>query len=104
MFDLQKMLKQAQKMQGEMGAIKEEIERLEVTGVAGGGAVTVTCSGKFEFKAIKINPDVAKDLGLLEDILLLALNDATRQGNEETNKRMSKLTDFRPPGFKLPGM
>ncbi|MEB3245155.1 MAG: YbaB/EbfC family nucleoid-associated protein [Vampirovibrionales bacterium] len=104
MFDLGKMMKQAQKLQSEMGSVKEEIEKLQVCGEAGGGAVKVSCNGRFEFTNISISPDVLADATLLEDLLLTALNDASGKIHEETSARMSKLTSMLPPGMKLPGM
>lgn len=103
-FDIQKMMKQAQKMQEQMGSIQAELEAMEVTGVAGGGAVKVTCNGKHEFSKIEISPEAFEDKDMLEDLILAALKDATNQVSNQAESKMSSLTaGLNIPGLKLPG-
>ncbi|MCE3235211.1 MAG: hypothetical protein K0Q50_1391 [Vampirovibrio sp.] len=104
MFNIQQMMKQAQKMQDQMKDIQEEMERSEFTGTAGGGAVTVTCNGKYEFTSVKISPEALGDKDMLEDLMLAALKDVSNKVTETMEQKMSKITaGLNIPGLKLPG-
>jgi len=104
MFNMQQMMKQAQKMQDQMKGIQEEMERSEFTGTAGGGAVSVTCNGKYEFLKVVIKDDAMGDKGMLEDLVLAALQDAGNKVTETMEQKMAKITaGLNIPGFKLPG-
>ena len=67
-------------------------------GQAGGGAVKITCSGDFEFKSVKIKADAvdASDPGMLEDLVLTAINDAANKAKESAARKMQALI---PPGM-----
>jgi nucleoid-associated protein EbfC len=102
-FDFGKIMKQAQEMQKKMAGIQDELEQMEITGTAGGGAVVILSNGKFEFKSIKINPDALTDVGLLEDLILAALQDINEQITKLAEDKMSGLTaGLNIPGLKLP--
>lgn len=102
-LDIQKMMKQAQKIQQDMGQVQEELGKIIITGTAGGGAVTVTCNGKLEFTQVKISPEAAGDPAMLEDLVLAAIQDATKKVNDITQEKMSSITNgLNIPGFKLP--
>jgi DNA-binding YbaB/EbfC family protein len=104
MFNMQQMMKQAQKMQDQMKDIQEEMERAEFSGSSGGGAVTVTCNGKYEFLNVKIKDDALGDREMLEDLVLAALQDASKRVTDTMEQKMSKITaGLNIPGFKLPG-
>jgi len=104
MFNMQQMMKQAQKMQDQMKGIQEEMERSEFSGSSGGGAVTVTCNGKYEFLSVKIKEDALGDREMLEDLVLAALQDASNRVTDTMEQKMSKITaGLNIPGFKLPG-
>ncbi len=103
-FDIQKMLKQAQKMQEQMNSVQAELEKMEVTGSAGGGAVTVICNGKHEFRKVTIAPEAAGDAGLLEDLVLQALKDASKKVSDMAEEKFSSVTKgISLPGLNLPG-
>ena len=103
-MNIQQMMKQAQKMQDQMKDIQEEMERSEFTGTAGGGAVTVTCNGKYEFTSVKISPEVMGDKDMLEDLMLAALKDVSNKVTDTMEQKMSKITaGLNIPGLKLPG-
>jgi DNA-binding YbaB/EbfC family protein len=104
-FDMQKMMKQAQKMQQQMQDIQEELGGVEVTGSAGGGAVKITCNGKQEFKKVEISQDaLSEDKESLEEMVLMALQDATRKVSEMAEQKMSSLTSgLNIPGLNFPG-
>ena len=63
MGNLNKLMKQAQDMQAKMARVQEDLDGMEVEAAAGGGAVTVSMSGKMEVKRIKINPEVVETAG-----------------------------------------
>lgn len=103
MFDIQKMMKQAQKMQDEMQAVQKEMENTEFTGTAGGGAVKITASGKYDFKSVKIDPEAAKDAEMLEDLIATALKDLSTQINGKLEEKIGSVTaGLNIPGLKLP--
>ena len=97
-----RMIKQAQQLQKRMEQMQEEMETLTVEGSAGGGAVTVTVTGKMHVLSITIDPDVVdpEDVELLQDMVLAAVNDGLRRAEETVSKQMAALTG----GLKIPGL
>ena len=91
--NMQSMLRQAQKMQENIEAKKAELEEKEYVVSSGGGMVEVTANGKHEIKAIGINPEVVdpEDVEMLQDMVMAAVNEALRQGEENREKTMSAL-------------
>lgn len=103
MFDLQKMMKQAQEMQKKMEAVQAELDTVMVEGTAGNGAVKVTFSAKMAIQDIKISPEAAGDAGLLEDMLKVAIQDAHQKADAATSEKMKSATGgLNIPGLKLP--
>ena len=100
MPNMQQLMKQAQKMQKQMEQAQAELETKELTATAGGGMVEVVITGKKEIKSIKINPEVVdpEDVESLEDLVLVAVNEAIRQADELSQKEMGKLTGGMPTG------
>ncbi|MCQ2545843.1 MAG: YbaB/EbfC family nucleoid-associated protein [Clostridia bacterium] len=94
-------MQQMQAMQREMDKVQAEIEEMEQTATAGGGAVTVTVTGKKEIKDIQIQPDVVDpdDVEMLQDLIMAATNEALRQMEEISQAEMSKFT----AGLGIPG-
>lgn len=90
--DLNQMMRSIGKAQQELLKAQEELKKAEVEGTAGGGAVKVVCTGAFAFKSIKISPDAidTSDLGMLEDLIVTALNDATSKAQALGEKRMAQ--------------
>ena len=88
------LMKQAQRMQRQMEEKTKELEERQYTAAAGGGAVTVTVSGKKEVVSVKISPEAVDpdDVEMLEDLILSAVNEAIRQADEMYNNAMGKLT------------
>jgi DNA-binding YbaB/EbfC family protein len=80
-FDLNSLLGQAMEMQQQLMAAQAEAAQAEVTGTSGGGAVRITVTGGLDVRAVEIRPDAVDpdDVGLLEDLVLGALNDAMDQ-------------------------
>ena len=91
---MQKQLQQMQAMQRQMEALQAEIEEKEVQTTAGGGAVSVTISGKKEITRLEIKPEVCDpdDIEMLQDLIIVAVNEGLRQIDEISNSEMSKLT------------
>ncbi len=96
------LMKQAQKMQQEMGRIQEESKKKTVEASAGGGMVVVTASGAMEIVSIKIEKDVVNpdDVEMLQDLVMAAVNEALRRAQQMVTEDMSKITG----GMNLPGM
>lgn len=104
MFNIQQMMKQAQKVQDQMKEVQAEMERTEFTGAAGGGAVSITCNGKYEFSKVQISPDALGDKDMLEDLVLTALKDAVQKVSSQMEDRMKAVTaGLNIPGLNLPG-
>ena len=98
------LMQQAQKMQQEMKKAQEELAHMEVTGQAGGGMVTVVMNGQHAVKRVSIDPSLADDMEMLEDLVTAAVNDAVNRIRETSEQQMAGLTQGMklPPGFKMP--
>jgi hypothetical protein len=104
MKNIGNIMKQAQKIQADMQKAQEELARMEVTGQAGGGMVSVVMTGRHDVKRVSIDPSLMKDdKEMLEDLIAAAVNDAVRQVEQKSTERMSGLTSgLNIPGFKMP--
>lgn len=100
--NMQSMLRQAQKMQEDIEAKKEELEKKEYVVSSGGGMVEITMMGNHEVKAVGLNPEVVDpdDVEMLEDMLVAAFNEAVRQIDEESQRELDKVTG----GLNIPGL
>jgi len=96
----QQQLMQFQAMQRQMEEAQAEIDAREITTTAGGGAVEVTVSGKKELTGIKIDPELMEggDPEMLQDLIIVAVNEAMRQVDEMSSAEMEKITG----GLDLP--
>lgn len=94
MPNMNNMLKQAQKMQKQMEEIQAEMEQKTLEVTSGGGAVKIVISGKKEIKSIELKPEIVDpdDVEMLQDLLLVAVNEAVRQAEEMTSSAMNKVT------------
>ena len=92
--NMNNLMKQAQRMQAEMQAQQAALEQKEFTATSGGGAVTVTMTGKRELKSVVLSPEVVDpdDIEMLQDLIVAAINEVTKQINEESEAGLSKLT------------
>ena len=86
--NMNNLMKQAQRMQRQMEENKKALEEKEFTATAGGGAVEVVVSGKKDLKSITISPDAVDpdDVEMLQDLILVAVNEAMKQVDEESEK------------------
>jgi hypothetical protein len=87
-----------------MQKAQQELANMEVTGQAGGGMVSVVMNGQHAVKRVTIDPTLADDIEMLEDLVVAATNDAVNRIKESTEKQMAEMTQGMslPPGFKLP--
>ena len=98
------LMKEAQKLQAQLEALKEEVATRKVEASAGGGMVVVEANGNQEILSIKIDREVITpdDAQMLEDLVLAAVNEALRKARELVAGEMSKLAGGL--GGKLPGL
>lgn len=90
-MNMQKLMMEAQKMQAKLQKEQNEIENSSYEGVS--SLVTVVINGKKEVKSVKINldEDISKDdLEMLEDMVMLAMNDAVKKAESDKEKRLGK--------------
>lgn len=102
MPDLNQLMRQAQQMQTNVAKAQEEVAKMTADGRSGGGMVTVTVNGTFDVQKIKIEKTVVDptDVGMLEDLIMSAINDANTRMREVTKAHMSKIMG----GMNIPGM
>ncbi len=100
--NMSNVVKQAQKMQEEMEKVQAELEEKTVEASSGGGMVTVQANGKKEILSIKIQPDAVdpEDVETLEDLVLVAVNDAIKQADDMMAEGMGAITG----GLSIPGL
>jgi len=102
MQDFGSIIKQAKKLQERMAELQKELETKTVEAKVGGGMVSVVVNGKFEVLSIKIEREVVNpdDVGMLEDLVMAAVNEGIRKAQEMTQAEMAKLTG----GISIPGL
>lgn len=102
MGNMQGMMKQMQKMQKKMAEAQEELNEKRLEGIAGGGMVKVVVSGQKELIEVIIDPSVVdpEDVEMLQDLIVVATNDAMTQAEELASSTMGQFTK----GLNLPGM
>ncbi|HEY1585790.1 MAG TPA: YbaB/EbfC family nucleoid-associated protein [Polyangia bacterium] len=101
-LDLGAMMQQAQQLQEQMLKAQEEAKLKTVEASAGGGMVTVTITGGFEVKALKIDPACIdpKDPSMLQDLIIAAINQAIAKAQELQAGAVSSVTG----GLNIPGL
>ncbi|GMO25165.1 MAG: YbaB/EbfC family nucleoid-associated protein [Termitinemataceae bacterium] len=87
-FDL---LKNAQKIQEQMGGFQERLASVVVTGNAGAGMVEIDLNGKSEMIAVRISPEAASDLAMLQDLIVAAHNNAQEKVKEAAQGQMQSF-------------
>lgn len=99
---MNKLMKQAQKMQAQMMKAQEELAQKNVEGTAGGGMVKVVMNGSNEVVSVSINPEVVDpdDVEMLEDLVVAAIKNAQEQVKELSDATMGSMTG----GLNIPGM
>ncbi len=100
--DMNSMIHQARKMQDQITVLQEDIEQRTFSATAGGGAVSVTVTGKKTLQSIELKPEVVdpEDIEMLQDLIISAVNEAINNVEQTTETEMSKITG----GVALPGL
>jgi len=98
-MNIQKMMAQAQAMQNK---VQIELAALKIEAAAGGGLVTVEMSGHKEPLSVRIDPSVVdpKDVESLQDLVLAAFREASRQVDEAVQKKTSAMLSGMMPGMR----
>ncbi len=96
------MMQQIRKMQQEMERVQAELAGTVIEGSASGGLVTIAISGEFQAKKVTIKPEAVDpdDIETLEDLLVVALNDALSKVHTLNSSKMGAVTG----GLKIPGL
>ncbi|HXJ39962.1 MAG TPA: YbaB/EbfC family nucleoid-associated protein [Bryobacteraceae bacterium] len=96
--NMQNMMKQAQQMQEKLQA---EVAAIRVEGSAGGGMVSIRMDGQKNVLGVKIDPETAGDVEMLQDLVLAACNDAVKKVDEQSQRKMSGMLGGMglPPGL-----
>jgi len=96
------LLKQAQRLQGQMARLQEELGEKTVESSAGGGMVRAVVNGKQQLISISLEKEVVDpdDVDMLQDMILAAVNEALAKSHEMAAEEMNKLTG----GFNIPGL
>ena len=89
------IMQQAQKMQQQMQDAQEQLDAAEYEATSGGGMVSVKVSGKREVTSLVIDPQVVDpdDIEMLQDLILAAVNEALRKGEETRESTMNRMTN-----------
>ena len=97
-MNIQNMMKQAQEMQERL---QQQMSEVSVEATAGGGMVTVIVNGHKHLQKVTIDPEVVskEDIGMLQDLIVAAVNDAHRKVDEALKQKMGGMLG----GLGLPG-
>ncbi|MDD6187624.1 MAG: YbaB/EbfC family nucleoid-associated protein [Oscillospiraceae bacterium] len=100
--NMNRIIKQAQKMQDDMKELQERLDATEYTGEAGSGLVKAVVSGKHDVVSISIKPEAVDpdDIEMLEDLIAAAVNDAISKARIDSETEMNKITG----GMNIPGI
>jgi DNA-binding YbaB/EbfC family protein len=98
MQQMQQMMRQAQQVQEKL---QQEVAQIRVEASAGGGMVTVQMDGQKNLLKVKIDPEVAGDVEMLQDMMMAAFNEAAKKVDEEARQKMSGMLGGLglPPGL-----
>ena len=99
-MDLNKLMQQAQKMQNDLTKIEDELKTSVYEGTAAGNMVVVKMNGSHEVTEVSITEEAMEDREMLQDLVLIAVNEAVTKAAEDRNSKMNSVTQ----GIKLPGM
>lgn len=102
MPDLSAIMNMAQKLQGDVTRVQEELGNQTCEASSGGGMVVAVVNGRYELTELRIEKDVVdpEDVAMLQDLIVAAVNQAMVKVREMTQAEMAKLTG----GMNIPGM
>ena len=100
--NMQGMMKKVQKMQKEMKELQENLKQRTVETTVGGGALTLVMNGEKNVESVHIDPSIIdpEDAEMLEDLVVAAVNEASKKVDDMMAQEMGKITG----GMHLPGM
>jgi DNA-binding YbaB/EbfC family protein len=105
-LDLNKLMEMAQNAQSELQKAQQNLESIEVEGLAGGGLVKIRATAKGTIMGIDIDESLLQpsEKAMVEDLIAAAINDARAKADQAANSEMQKVTSGLPlpPGMKLP--
>lgn len=106
MKDLDEILGMANRVQEELARAQDNLDKIEVEGMSGGGIVTVRATAKGRITGVSIDESLLapSEKQMVEDLVAAAFNDARKKADEASSAEMAKMTSGLPlpPGFKLP--
>lgn len=106
MPDFDEILKMAQNAQNELQKAQDNLDKIEVEGVSGGGMVTIKATAKGRILGVAIDDSLLQpsEKTMLEDLVAAAINDARGKADAAAAEEMQKMQSSLPlpPGFKLP--
>jgi nucleoid-associated protein EbfC len=106
MPDLNAILEMAQNAQAELQKAQDNLDKIEVEGVAGGGLVKIRASAKGRIIGVDIDESLLQpsEKTMVEDLIAAALNDAKGKADQAADAEMQKMSSGlpMPPGFKMP--
>ena len=104
--DMQNFYQQLMQMQNELMKAQSELKNTVIEGSSGGGAVVVKCNGAMEFKSVKIKKEAVdpEDVETLEDLVLMAIQDAMNKCEQIAQQKVGPAMGGMPPGMLPPGM
>lgn len=96
------LMRQVKELQTKLAKAQEELATTMVEASAGGGAVTIVISGQQKFQSVKISPEAVdpSEIGLLEDLVLAAINEAMEKSQQVAQERLGGLAG----GLNIPGL
>jgi DNA-binding YbaB/EbfC family protein len=95
------ILKNAQKIQEQMGAFQEKLGGIRAEGSSGGGMVTVELNGRMEVVSLRISEEAMEDREMLQDLITASFNSAMEKIRESINQEMGALSGMKMPGFPV---
>jgi DNA-binding YbaB/EbfC family protein len=101
-MDMQQIMAQARLMQQQLTDAQENMGNIEVSASAGGGMVTVTATADMKLTSLAIDPEAVdpEDVGMLEDLVLTAVNAVLAKANDVANDQVAGITG----GLNIPGL
>jgi DNA-binding YbaB/EbfC family protein len=93
------MNKQIQDMQKRLAKVEEDLKERIVEASAGGGMVSIKISGAEEVVAVKIDEQVLSDRGMVEDLVMAAMNEGIKKAKKLRESEMVKVTGMSMPGL-----
>ena len=99
------LLKNAQKIQEQMGSFQERLSDIMATGSSGAGMVEIDINGKLDVIAVRISPEITGDVEMLQDLIMSAFTDGMAKVREEIAEQASAMTGgLNLQGLNIPGL